>query len=44
MPIKDPGTKAVLATGYYPYKPSRPCRNTIIRVIFSDEGIEKGEI
>jgi hypothetical protein len=39
IPTKGPGTKAVFATGNYPDVPSKPCQNTIMRVIFSDEGI-----
>jgi hypothetical protein len=41
IPTKGPGTKAVFATGYYPNEPSKPCQNTTMRVIFSDEGIFK---
>jgi hypothetical protein len=41
MPIKGPGTEAVFATYITPYEPSKPCQNTNMRVIFSDEGILK---
>jgi hypothetical protein len=41
MPIKGPGTDAVFATYITPYEPSKPCQNTTMKVIFSDEGILK---
>jgi len=41
MPIKSPGTEAVFATYYYPNEPSKPCQNTTMRVLFSDDGILK---
>ena len=44
MPIKGPGTDAVFATYITPYEPSKPCQNTNMKVIFSGEGILKGEI
>jgi hypothetical protein len=44
MPTKGTGTEAVFATYITPYEPSKPCQNTNMRVIFSDEGILKGEI
>jgi hypothetical protein len=38
MPSNGPATETVFATYYYSYEPPKPCQNTIVKVIFFDEG------
>ena len=40
MAAKGPATDAVFATYNYPYEPLKPCQNTIVKVVFSGEGLK----